>query len=100
MSEILQLNSTPVQVKDDEFATGYQVGYLHFKKDFQGKVLITDELLSTIVAQTFIDVHHTGRCNAGYLVGFIAALLEKEPKRRFQIVGSICLTNEIGGSNG
>lgn len=86
---MLELGSTSVQVQDDELARGYRVGYLHFKQDFQGRVAITDELLSTVLAQTFIDVHHTSRCNTGYLVGFIAALLKKEPKRRFQIVGKI-----------
>jgi hypothetical protein len=79
MSDVLQLGGTPINVKDDEFSNGFQVGYLHFKKTFEGKP-ITDELLSTIVAQTFIDVHHTSRCNTGYLVGFLSALLEKQPE--------------------
>ncbi len=84
MSTVLQLGDTPITLKDDEFGNGFQVGYLHFKKDFQDK-LITDELIYTIIAQTFIDVFHTHRCNAGYLVGFISALLEKRPERRTQI---------------
>jgi hypothetical protein len=73
--ELLQLGNTPIQVQDDEFGNGFQVGYLHFKADFQGKP-ITDELLYTVIAQTFVDVRHTSRCNAGYLTGFILALLE------------------------
>ncbi len=78
MSVVLQLGSTPITLKDDEFSNGFQVGYLHFKKDFQEKP-VTDELLYTVIAQTAIDVHHTDRCNAGYLVGFFAALLETQP---------------------
>lgn len=78
MSTILQLGHSPVRAKDDEFGNGFQVGYLHFKKDFQGQP-ITDELIYTIIAQTAVNVTHTGRCNAGYLIGFIAALLERQP---------------------
>jgi hypothetical protein len=84
MSDALQLGGTRIELKDDEFSNGFQVGYLHFKKDFQGKP-ITDELLYTIIAQTFIDVHHTSRCNTGYLVGFLSALLEKQPEHSTQI---------------
>jgi hypothetical protein len=32
--ELLQLESTPIQVQDDEAGNGFQVGYLHFKADF------------------------------------------------------------------
>lgn len=102
MSEFLQINDTLVQVTDDELGNGFQVGYLDYKVNFRGKVQLTDELLATIVANAFIDVQHTSRCNAGYLIGFFAALVEKEPKRvlPFQIVGKIeaTLTPEIGGS--
>jgi hypothetical protein len=102
MSEIVQLNDTPIQVKDDEFATGWQVGYLDYKTNYQKKVALTEELLCTILANTFIDVQHTSRCNVGYLIGFVSALIETEPKRRFQIVGKISTeettpVSEIGG---
>ena len=78
MSIILQLGESSITTRDDEFGNGFQIGYLHFKKDFQSKP-ITDELIYTVIAQTFIDVHHTNRCNAGYLVGFMAALFERQP---------------------
>ncbi len=78
MSTILQLGNSPITLKDDEFGNGFQVGYLHFLKDFQGKP-ITDELLYTVIAQNIMDVHRTDRCNAGYLVGFIVALAEHRP---------------------
>ena len=100
MSEFLQINSTLIQVTDDELGNGFQVGYLDYKVNYLGKVQITDELLCTIVANAFIDVQHTSRCNAGYLIGFFTALVEKEPKRilPFQIVGKIeaTPTNETG----
>lgn len=79
MSNVLLLGNTSIEIKDDEFGNGFQIGYLHFKVDFLGKVPVTDELIYTVIAQTFVDVHHTDRCNAGYLVGFFAALLEKQP---------------------
>jgi hypothetical protein len=99
--ELLQLGNTSIQVTDDEFAHGWQVGYLHFKTDFQDKVQITDELLCTIVAHAFIDVHHTSRCNAGYLVGFISALQEKTPKKArsfLQVIGEISIQQAEGFS--
>jgi hypothetical protein len=86
MLEQLQLGNTTIHVQDDEFAHGWQVGYFRFKKDFQGKVSITDELLCTLVAHTFIDVYHPGRYNAGYLIGFVSALIEKQPEQRRQAI--------------
>lgn len=91
MSEIVQLNDTPIRVQDDDFITGYQAGYLHYKQNFKGRAPLTDQMLYDTLLQSITDVTHTGRNNAGYLVGFIAAFLEKEPKRRFQIVGKISL---------
>ena len=82
---VLQLGTSPITLKDDEFGNGFQVGYFHFKKDFQGKP-ITDELIYTVIAQTSIDVRHTSRCNAGYLTGFIAALLEPQPEHPVQFL--------------
>jgi hypothetical protein len=102
MSEVVHLNDTPIHIQDDDFINGYQIGYLHYKQDFKGRVTITDQFLYNTIMQNIIDVQHTGRCNAGYLVGFIAAMIEREPKKRFQIVGKISPeeatpVSEIGG---
>jgi hypothetical protein len=77
-AQLVQLGSIPIQVTDSEFSIGFQVGYLAFKTDFQDQPT-ADELLYTIIAQTFIDVHYTDRYHAGYLVGFMAALCEQPP---------------------
>ncbi len=86
---ILQIGGSSISLKDDEFGNGFQVGYLHFKTDFQRKP-ITDELLYTVMAQNIYNVTHTDRCNAGYLVGFITALLEPQPpEQHLKLVSSI-----------
>jgi hypothetical protein len=75
--QLVQLGSIPIQVTDGEFSTGFQVGYLAFKTDFQDQPA-TDEFLYTIIARTFTNVHHTDRYRAGYLVGFMTALCEQQ----------------------
>ncbi len=80
MSECIQIG-TPVTVSNDEFANGFQVGYLHFKTDFQHRP-ITDKLIYTVIMQNIIDVHRHDANNAGYIVGWVVALLEHHPARR------------------
>src|SRR5436853_4301661 len=77
----LQLGRTLIALTDDEFSNGFQVGYLHFKKDFQGKRM-TDSFLYNVLAQNIIDVHRQDRCNAGYSLGFITARADQPPQSR------------------
>ncbi len=42
----IQLGKTTRAITDDEFASGFQTGYLHFKADFR-LVQITDDLVYT-----------------------------------------------------
>ncbi len=86
MSTALRLGRTLITLTDDEFGNGFQVGYLHFKKDFQGKRL-TDSFLYNVLAQNIIDVYRQDRCNAGYILGFIVALAEQPPESPLRLIG-------------
>lgn len=86
MNTTLRLGRTLITLTDDEFGNGFQVGYLHFKKDFQGKRL-TDSFLYNVLAQNMIDVHRQDRCNAGYILGFIIALAEQLPESSLRLLG-------------
>lgn len=81
MSELVLHFGNPIQVQDDEFVHGFQIGYLHFKTDF-ANLIITDDLVYTVITQNIIDVRRFDRHNAGYITGWIAALLEKQPEQR------------------
>ena len=83
----LRLGRTLIVLTDDEFSNGFQVGYLHFKKDFQGKRL-TDSFLYNVLIQNIIDVYRQDRCNAGYILGFIIALAEQPPESRLKLIGT------------
>ena len=83
----LRLGRTLITLTDNEFGNGFQVGYLHFKKDFQGKRL-TDSFLYNVFAQNIIDIHRQDRCNAGYVLGFIIALAEQPPESPLRLINS------------
>jgi len=83
----LRIGRTFIALTDDEFSNGFQVGYLHFKKDFQEKCL-TDSFLYNVLAQNIIDVHRKDRCNAGYILGFIIALAEQPPESPLRLIGT------------
>ena len=87
LGTVLRLGRTLITLTDDEFSNGFQVGYLHFKKDFQGKRL-TDSFLYNVLAQNIIDVHRQDRCNAGYILGFIIALAEQPPESHPRPIGA------------
>ncbi len=77
MSEPLKIGDITITVADDEFANAFQTGYLRYKVDDQNK-LLTDMDLYAFYVGTMIGVQHAGRYNAGYLTGWVAALLERK----------------------
>jgi hypothetical protein len=100
MREFLLNDATPIEIHDDEFSNGFELGFMHCKVDIIGKMPITDDVICTIITQTPPRVRLTNRRYAGYLAGFFTALTEKEQKRpKFQVIGKIIsLESEIGGS--
>ncbi len=77
MSESLRIGDTTITVADDEFANAFQTGYLRYKVDSQNKPL-TDMDLYAFYVGTMTSVQHVGRYYAGYLTGWVAALLERK----------------------
>lgn len=77
MSETIKIGDTTITVPDDAFANAFQTGYLRYKVDFLDKSL-TDMDLYTFYVGTMFGVQHAGRYNAGYLTGWVAALLERK----------------------
>ncbi len=76
MSESLTIGTTTITVADDTFANAFQIGYLRFKVDYHNKPL-TDMDIYAFYVGTMTSVQHSGRYGAGYLTGWVAALLER-----------------------
>jgi hypothetical protein len=83
MLEQLQIRSTTIQVSDDNFANGYQAGYLRFTLDFRGKPL-TDAEVYSFLAKQILDIYNPSLANAGYIAGFFAAMYECRPPLKEQ----------------
>ncbi len=80
MSQLHQhIGNTTIVVADEEFAHAYQVGYLEYKLDYHTKTLSDMDMYALIVG-VITSVRHPGRYHAGYVTGWIAALLEGEKK--------------------
>ncbi len=75
MSQFQPIGNTIIVVTDDEFAHAYQVGYLQYKLDYSIKMLSDMDTYALYVG-VMTSVRHSGRYHAGYLTGWIAALLE------------------------
>ncbi len=77
MSESLTIGNTTITVTDDDFANAFQIGYLRYKADYLNMPL-TDMDLYAFYVGIMIGVQHAGRYNAGYLTGWVSALLERK----------------------
>ncbi len=78
MKGVMQLGTTIVVVQDENFSVHYQQGYQRFQREYKG-LRLTDRILYDFLARTLMDVLNMPTSNAGYAIGWIAALLEKEP---------------------
>lgn len=77
MSELKKIGDTTICVTDDEFAHAYQVGYLRYKTEYLHKTLSDMDIYAFYVG-VMTSVRHSGRYNAGYVTGWIAALVEQK----------------------
>ncbi len=66
-----------VTMADTVFHDGFVQGRVTFEQVHRGKQLTDVEFYELLVG-TIIDVHHSGRWNAGYITGWMAALFEKQ----------------------
>ncbi len=77
MSELKTATPT-IAVTDEEFANGYQTGYLQYKTDDHTKP-VTEMDVYALYVGTMTSVRHSGRYHAGYIMGWTAALLGATP---------------------
>jgi len=94
MSELLVIGGATITVTDDEFANAFQTGYLRYKVDYQNKSLIDMDIYGFYVG-TITSVRHPEHHNAGYLTGWVAALLERQQPTPIPVVPapSLALTD-------
>ncbi len=88
-----QIGNTTLVVADEEFAHAYQVGYLEYKLDYRPKPLSDMDIYALIVG-VITSVRHPGRYHAGYVTGWIAALLEGEKKHAVLVPARVAASTE------
>ena len=77
MSQGKNIN-TAIAVTDEEFANGYQTGYLQYKTADHTTPLTEMDIYALYVG-TITSVRSSGRYHAGYIMGWSAALLGATP---------------------
>ena len=71
----VQVGQTAIQVADEQFQQGYHQGYAHFVR-WWAKRTFTDGTMYTFLVTNLMNAHASNRQNAGYVTGWLAALLE------------------------
>jgi hypothetical protein len=88
MSEHLLLGNTLVRVHDDRFARSYQEGYLSFKVD-GATTALNEGHIYTVLSAALLNTSHLPREQAGFVVGWVAALLETPSTRHKELVALV-----------
>jgi len=70
MPHPFKIGNTTILVHNDEFADGYTNGLVAHPEAQQGEP-VSVEVISELVAESFLDVSHTRDWNIGYLIGAI-----------------------------
>ncbi len=65
-----KIGNTTILVYNNEFADGYTNGFVAHPEAQQGEP-VSVEVISALVAESFLDVSHTRDWNMGYLMGAI-----------------------------
>lgn len=87
-----QVGHTAICVADRQFQQGYQQGYEHFTR-WWARRSFTDSTLYTFLITSLMNAHAPNRENAGYVTGWLAALLEHKQEAPIP-------TNEQKGDGG
>jgi hypothetical protein len=66
--------STTIEVQDDEFFNGYQVGHFLYRTTQREKTSLTDTTIFTVLRDILQSVSHADRYRAGTISGWYAAL--------------------------
>jgi hypothetical protein len=68
-----------IVMTSEDFVNGYQARHLSSLLEARTE-MVTDEALLTLIRDRFASQDHRERYNAGYIVGWLAALVCKEKK--------------------
>ncbi|HEU5227225.1 MAG TPA: hypothetical protein VFU49_05380 [Ktedonobacteraceae bacterium] len=71
-----QVGHTAIRVGDEQFQRGYRQGYDDYS-EWWAKRQLSDGLVSLFLDMTIIRTTTPNRQNAGYVTGWMAALLER-----------------------
>ena len=81
---LIHPQSKPILTHDEDFMRGYQLGYQYYVTTCSHLPLLDTGIYEFIVG-TIIGVRHTGRWNAGVIVGWISAMLDHEEEQTVQV---------------
>ena len=71
----IQLGNTTIVVQNELFEKAYEAGRIAFKRNYEGHTL-TDRIIFDFIARNTVDRLNMPVANAGYIVGWVAALLD------------------------
>ncbi len=71
---MLYVDNAVVTTQDKQFFEGFQHGYTDFLMAYQGKILSDQDIYA--VTMGIVDVQHTGTYQAGFITGWMTAMLE------------------------
>ncbi len=71
---MLYVDTAVITTQDTQFFAGLQNGYADFLTAYQGKILSEQDIYLLIMK--IVDVRHTSTYQAGFITGWMTALLE------------------------
>lgn len=80
ITEQHRIGNAIILVADDDFCNAYTAGYLTYRLDYQGKTMSDNDIYEFIV-QHLRDVRNTDRWNAGFVLGWVAGMHEKNGRK-------------------
>ena len=75
ITQVFQVGNTAIAVQDEQFQEGYQQGYERFYQRY-AHVPLTDLEVYRFVLRNVLDTFTSERERAGYIIGWMAALIE------------------------
>ena len=76
-NEQRQIGQAIITLADDHFINGYQAGHLQYMLGYRNR-LLSDEDIYHFLANNLLTPFHSNRWNAGYVMGWMITLYEKQ----------------------
>ena len=74
-TRVFQVGNTVIQVQNEQFQYGYQQGYERFYERY-AHIPLTDLEVYRFVLRNVLDTFTSELARAGYIIGWLAALIE------------------------